>query len=115
MSSIFYSSHTETSLVLHFGKIFSIKLVITSSSAGSQAQDNLHQTCICSKKFMIKLIAKSKKIFEGDIIRHLLWGRGEINIEFLDLGQPLRVAPSIDQILVTYLCHCINGKNCRFT
>ena len=27
--------------------------------------------------------------FEGDITRYLLWGRGKINIEFLNLGQPL--------------------------
>ena len=30
-----------------------------------------------------------KIFFEGDIIRHLLWGPHEINIEFLNLGQPL--------------------------
>ena len=38
---------------------------------------------------MIKIRAKSKYFFEGDIIRHLLWGHCEINIEFLNLGQPL--------------------------
>ena len=38
---------------------------------------------------MIKLRVKSKYFFEGDIIRHLLWGRREINIKFLNLGQPL--------------------------
>ena len=32
---------------------------------------------------------EQKKEFEGDIIRHLLWGRREIFIEFLNLGQPL--------------------------
>ena len=32
---------------------------------------------------------QNQNIFsEGDIIRHLLWGWREINIEFLNLGQP---------------------------
>ena len=61
----------------------------TSSSASIKAHDSLHKTCICSKKFMIKLRAKSKYFFEEDIIRHLLWGRHEINIAFLNLGQLL--------------------------
>ena len=42
---------------------------------------------------MIKLKSKIKIFFEGDIITvtHLLWGWREINIEFLNLRQPLLV------------------------
>ena len=50
---------------------------------------------------MIKLRAKSKYFFEGDIIRHLLWGQHEINIEFLNLGQPLLKSSNDLQISVT--------------
>ena len=35
------------------------------SSTGGQAQDSLHQICVCSKKFMIKLRAKSKYFLKG--------------------------------------------------
>ena len=38
---------------------------------------------------MLNLRAKSKYFFKGDITRHLLWGWREINIMFLNLGQPL--------------------------
>ena len=84
-----YFLHTaETSLVLHFGKTFSIKLVINFLDnfkfcqwpSSGQPAPNLYMF----QEIYDQTQSKIKIFFEGDIIRHLLWGRCEINIEFLN-------------------------------
>ena len=86
--------YAKTSLVLHFGKKISIKLVTNfldnfqfcRRPSSRQPAPNLYM----SREVYDQTQSKKIKIFfEGDIIRHLLWGRHEINIEFLNLGQHL--------------------------
>ena len=72
---------------------------------------------------MIKLRAKKKYFYEGDIIRHLLWGQGEINIKFLNLGQPLMYRLYTYTTLFQFFPHVLSAKktfaneylSCEFT
>ena len=59
----------------------------------------------------MKLRAKSKYFFEGDIISHHLWGQREINIEFLNLAQPLTV---VSRVIDTFQSRVSTFDELRF-
>ena len=94
MSSIFHTApliYAETSLVLYFGE----KINKVSDKLLGQLLV-LHQNCGWSKKFMIKLRAKSNYFFWRGYHKASLWGQVGINIKFWNLGQALNCTVPVE-------------------